>query len=254
MYSLLKQLLFFIILFSLFSCSHLKSSKEDIYIPSSANDAFNLGNKHLLEKNYKEAYNAFSLVYLLDPRFEKLEQAYLFSIYSSFMAGIYKETLEQIEEMLVLYPRSDKLEVVEYLRALSYYMQINPIHLDQNNVLLAEKHFNNFVRDYPKSDFIKFIIPKIKILKEKIVAKEIEIGLYYLKRKSPLAAFKRFESVYDLGYKTDLYPELLYHIMCSLLDLGLNKEVKKYFLLLKNDFSSSIWYNKALDLLKSIKI
>ncbi|MCA9343227.1 outer membrane protein assembly factor BamD, partial [Candidatus Saccharibacteria bacterium] len=76
------------------------------------------------------------------------------------------------------------------------------------------------------------------------------VGRYYLKRKNPIAAIKRFQNVIDEYQTTSHAEEALYRLVESNMMLGLKDEAEKYAGVLGHNYPGGSWFHNARNLLK----
>ena len=216
---------------------------------SSANMALDEGYKALNDNKYLNAAEYFTQVYFLNPEFPEAEKVSCLEIYSLFMAQAFGEAIDACDFMLRLYPASNKTEFIHYMKALSYYIQIEPVSLDQTNTENAKKYFSQFIIDYPKSKLTKFVQKKISIINEHLAVKEMYIGRYYLNKNDPIAAVPRFQKVLTQYSQSTKVPEALYRLIEAWMMMGIPDSAMKYGSILGYNFPDSEWYKYGYELL-----
>ena len=243
-----------LILISLIVVSCKSQAVYNIKTLSSASIAFDEGYKTLNDSQFNEAAEYFTQVYFLNPEFAEAEKASCLEIYSLFMAKMFGAVVDACDFTLRLYPASDKVEFIHYMKALAYYVQMEPVFLDQANAVNAKIYFSQFISDYPKSKLIKFAKEKIIIINEHLAGKEMYIGRYYLDRNDPIAAVPRFQQVLMYYSQSNQVPEALYRLMESFMMIGIRDEVLKYSLILGRHATPSHWSQYGSQLLESNNI
>ena len=247
MLNISRTLLLILSCIILSSCQHkLKKQKEE----EIAETAYQKGVSSLELHNYKKAVSYLTQVYFLDPSSLVAQKAQLLEMYSSFMLKHYDESIEVAENFLRFYPLNKNADYASYINALSHYVQISPLYLDQSFTQKTKNLFEEFIQNYPNSNFIKFAKEKLLVINEHLAGKEMEIGRYYIFLNDPITALIRFKTVLNDYDKTNQVPECLYRLSASFMMLGMKDEAVKYAALLGYNFPDSKWYSYNYKLIK----
>lgn len=241
------KLFFSIIIISL-AISGCKSKKndDDIILPSAK--LYKDGLSLLEKQKYSQAAEQFGRIFYQNPGDSITPQAELMQSYSLFLAGQYEEAIDVLDTFIKLHPANEDIEYAYYLKALSYYMQISNVQLDQSRTLLAKLSFEDVINFFPKTKYAIDAALKIDLVNDHLAGKEMYIGRYYLKKNNPIAAINRFELVIDNYQTTSHTPEALYRLVESYSMLGLNAEAKKYASVLGHNYPDSQWYRYSTSL------
>ena len=105
------------------------------------------------------------------------------------------------------------------------------------------------IERYPDSEYARSSILKFDLAFDHLAGKEMEIGRYYLKRKTYGAAINRFRSVVEDFQTTTHTPEALHRLVESYLSLGLTDEAQTAGAILGYNFRGSEWYQDSYKLL-----
>ena len=136
----------------------------------------------------------------------------------------YEEAVTTYEEFLRLHPRNRRSDHAQYRIGEAHFQQMRGSDRSQEATRLAIEAFEKVVRNYPRSRLAGDAREKTIICRRRLAEQELDVGGYYLRAKSYVAALSRFETVYhdfsDLGNGDDA----LYHI--GLCHLGLKDEEK----------------------------
>jgi outer membrane protein assembly factor BamD len=94
-----------------------------------------------------------------------------------------------------LHPRHPKIDYVIYKIAMSYYMQL-PDTFDRDLSLGNDAiyHFDELIKSYPHSEYVKEAREKRAETFEKLTEKELYVADFYFKQKKYSAALRRYES------------------------------------------------------------
>ena len=229
----------------IFSCSSNDSKiKKPEKIPS-------------LEILYKSAFKFFeegawndsiSLFQKVETRYSYSEwapRATLMIIYMYYETADSFKTLENINKFKKLYPKHENIDYVDFIRALTFYENINVISRDQTYTISALNEFNKIIKNYPNSIYADESRLKIDLINEQLAGKEMYIARYYMKKSKWIGAIKRLKIIIN-KYDTTVYStEALHRLVEIYYKLGNENEAKKYASILGYNFNDSDWYKKT---------
>ena len=200
------------------------------------------------ERDYKEAANTLSKIFFLDPGHKLTPKSEILHAYALYQQGKYDEAEDVIDIFLKLHPASKNAPYMHYLRGLCRYRQVSDVKLDQTSALQALAIFNGIAQKYPNSDYGRDAKHKAELMLDHLAGKEIYIGRYYLEKRNPIAAIKRFQTVLDNYNTTKHVPEALYRLIEANLTIGLTNEAQAYLIQLQNNHAETSWaeYGKQL--------
>ncbi len=245
----LTKLLFYTIITCLI-LSNCKTRKIDEDIIISSHKLYNDGLVLLKKQKYLKAADQFSRIFYQDPSDEMTPQAELMQAYSLHLAAQYEESISVLNTFIKLHPMHKNIAYAYYLKALSYYMQVSNIQLDQSRTFLAKESFEDVIRLFPKSNYSIDAPLKINLINDYLAAKEMDVGRYYLNKNNPIAAINRFQPIINNYQTTSHISEALYRLVESYLMLGLVVEAKKHAAILGHNYPDSYWYKCCYSLLK----
>lgn len=222
--------------------------KDEPIVP--AQESYDSGMVQFNKGEYKKAAEHFERVFFQHPGNEITPRAELMQAYSLYLASEYDEAADVLDIFIKLHPRNEDIAYAYYMKALSNYAQVSEVKLDQSRTRYAKEGFEELIRRFPGTKYAIDAELKMDLLDDHLAGKEMLVGRYYLKRKNPIAAMKRFQTVID-EYKTTMHAEeALYRLIETNLMLGLTDEAKKYAVVLEHNNPSGMWYRKAQNLLK----
>ncbi|OZG32137.1 DNA uptake lipoprotein [Rickettsia endosymbiont of Culicoides newsteadi] len=246
----LAKLLFYTITTCLIlSGCKTKKTDEDLIVP--APELYNDGLILLEKQQYLKAAEEFSRIFYQDPGNKMTPQAELMQSYSLFLGGQYEEAVDVLDSFIKLHPMHEDIAYAYYLKALSYYMQVSNVQLDQSRTFLAKKSFEDVIRLFPKTKYSIDAALKIDLVNDHLAGKEMDVGRYYLMQNNPIAAINRFQIIVDDYQTTSHIPEALYRLVESYLMLGLSNEAKKYAAVLGHNYPDSTWYKYCYSLINN---
>lgn len=244
---IIRSLFIVTALISLVACQS-KSKDADKIVP--AQELYNLGIKELEAKNYGKASNAFEKVFFQHPGNSITADAELMQAYALYLDGEYDEVGDVLDIFLKLHPRHKDVAYAYYLKALANYVQISNVKLDQSRTRYAKEGLEEVIRRYPGSKYAIDAALKIDLVNDHLAGKEMLVGRYYLKKRNPVAAIKRFQTVVEEYDTTTHIPEALHRLVESNLMLGLADEARKYAGVLEHNYPQSKWKDFSKKLLK----
>jgi outer membrane protein assembly factor BamD len=177
-------------------------------------------------------------------------RAQLMSAFSYYVAGDYNKSIESAQRFLQIHPGNKDAPYAYYLIALSYYEQINDVDRDQAVTLQALSALQDVQRRYPNSEYASDARVKIDLVNDHLAGKEMEIGRFYERTGSWLAAQIRFQNVVEKYQTTSHTAEALYRLTETSLALGIPTEAQKYAAVLGSNYPGSVWYERAYALMQ----
>ncbi len=226
-----------------------KKLDEDLIIP--APELYQQGVYLLENDKYSQAAEEFSRIFYQNPSDPLSPQAELMQAYALFLASKYDEAVDVLDVFIKLHPMYKDVSYAFYLKALSYYMQISNVQLDQSRTLLAKESFEDVIKFFPKTKYSIDAALKIDLVNDHLAGKEMEVGRYYLRKNNPIAAINRFQLVVDNYQTTSHISEALYRLVEAYLMLGIKEEAKKYAAVLGYNYPDSNWYKYCYSLINN---
>jgi outer membrane protein assembly factor BamD len=227
------------------------SSTKDTYVEKSVEDLYNSAMDQLLDDQYDKAAKSFDEVERQHPYSVWATKAQLMSAYSLYEAGKYDESVVACDRFIQLHPGHRDVAYAYYLKALDYYVQIADVARDQRNTEQAMSALSEVVRRFPDSKYGRDARLKIDLARDHLAGKEMEIGRYYQRQGSYLAAVNRFERVVDKYQTTTHVPEALHRLTECYLALGLSDEAQKTAAVLGYNYPGSQWYSSSYALMQT---
>ena len=237
---------FILLIMSLTSCKS-KLLEEEI-IPAQV--SYDSGIAQLEKGEYKKAAEHFEKVFFQHPGNEITPYAELMQAYSLYLAGEYDESADVLDIFIKLHPRHRDIGYAYYLQALDNYVQISSVMLDQSRTRYAKEGFEEIINRFPGSKYALDAALKIDLVNDHLAGKEMLVGRYYLTKKNPVAAVKRFQTVIDQYETTSHAEEALYRLVETNLMLGLKDEAAKYADVLGHNYPEGHWYRQAMGMLR----
>ncbi len=203
----------------------------------------------LTKKEYKKSAELFAQVAYQYPYYEWAPKAQLMEIYSYYLLQDYDSVIPAVENYVKMHPAASDIDYAHYIKALSYYEQIDNPHRDQSYTHDSKAAFNELRTRFPNSEYAKDAKVKLEIIDEHLAAQEMIVGRYYLKKGKILAAINRFKVIVDKYSTTSHIEEALYRLAESYVFLELPQEAKQYAATLGHNYPQSKWYKESYYLL-----
>lgn len=241
---------FLLIIFVSCLLTACKSKVIDIDTVTPAQELYEAGLVQLELKKYKKASVEFEKIFFQHPGNSITPNSELMNAYSLYLAGEYDEAVDVIDIFIKLHPRHKNIDYAYYLGAISYYVQISDTKLDQSKTMRAKEWLEEVIARFPKSKYAIDAALKIDLVRDHLAGKEMSLGRYYIKKKNPIAAIQRFQTVVKKYDTTSHIAEALYRLAESNVMLGLVGEAKKYDAVLRHNYPNSSWEEYSKNLLK----
>jgi outer membrane protein assembly factor BamD len=254
----MQRILIFLILtlFLNLSCS----KKEEIVnnTPSEKDQAFTLYEEALAsmdENDYFYASKKFSEAEGILPKIEFSAKASIMSSYCLYIINFYDEALEGLERFILKYPADQNIPYAHYLIAISYYEQILDAEKDIKPLLLSKKKIDEFIINYPDTDYAIDLKYKQDLIYNQLAAKELSVAKYYMNSQKWIPAINRLQIIVKEYNETIFIEEALHRLVEVYYKVGLEEEAKNAAILLGYNYNSSVWYEKSYKILnKKYKI
>jgi outer membrane protein assembly factor BamD len=240
-------LFIFLILFNL-SCSKEISKNSTLTeksIELQVAETYKEAKRELETGDVLYAAKKFNEIEILFPQSEWASKSTLMAAYAYYSQDYIFDAIEELKIFIRKYPNHENIAYAEYLMAMCYYEKIVDEKKDLSSLINSKKYFESVINNYPNTDYALDSKFKLNLINDVLASKEIYLGRYYLDKKKWIAAINRFRTVID-NYETTIYTEeALYRLVEVYYILGLEKEAKKYAVLLGYNYQSSEWYEKS---------
>lgn len=230
----------------LFSCAGKKKEDEKI-LP--AEELYNNSMDNLENKKYKKAIEGFEELERTYPYSKWAIKAEIMSAYTNFKNEEYTDAIAILDKFIGLHPGNKDIEYAYYLKAICYYEQISDVARDQSYSISAHSALKEVIARFPASNYARDAQGKLDLVVDRLAGKEVEVGMFYLKKKKYIAAINRFKEVLNKYQTTSHVPETLHRLVEANVALGLNEEAKKYASVLGYNFPGSKWYAYSYNLI-----
>jgi outer membrane protein assembly factor BamD len=177
------------------------------------------------------------------------EKAKLMTVFANYQLGKWNDAITAADQYIALFPSSDQMAYVLYLKGNSYFNQIADITRDQEISQEAISAFQQVVDVYPKSKYAKDARDKLVMAYDQLAGKEMSVGRYYEGNGHYAAAIGRFRTVVDKYQTSTHIEEALFRLTEANLALGLVSEAQTAAAVLGHNYPSSSWYHDAYNLL-----
>tara|TARA_B100000427_G_C15477558_1_gene581438 strand:- start:606 stop:1436 length:831 start_codon:yes stop_codon:yes gene_type:complete len=250
-----KVIYIFIISFLIFSCSKKEPVAE---IPNNKEKSFEIYKealKNLEEGQYFYASKKFSEAENILPQIEFAAKSALMSGYCLYLINFYTESEEALERFIKKYPADKNIPYAYYLLAVIYYEQILDESKDIEPLLVSKEKIENFLKDFPDTEYALDLKFKMDLINNQIAAKELYIAKFYITNQKWIPAINRLKTIVDHYDETIFIEEALHRLVETYYQVGLEEEAKSAAALLGYNYNSSEWYQRSYKLLnKDYKI
>lgn len=225
-------------------------SEEEIKPAQPPEQLYNEGLELQKSGSWKSAAKKFEEIERSAPYSEWAKKGRLMTAYSYYQAEEYDDAATAAERYVSLHPGSADIAYARFLMADSYFKQIPDITRDQTRTQKALTAFQDLAQQHPNSEYAKIAQERIIAARDQLAGKEMDIGRFYLKQKSYLAAVNRFRTVVEQYQNTRHVEEALYRLVEANLALGIVNEAQAAASVLGHNFPQSQWYKDAYALLQ----
>jgi outer membrane protein assembly factor BamD len=216
-----------------------------------ADTLYNQGLANLESGRLKEAAAKFEAIDRQHPYSEFARKALVMRAFASYRTSDYDEAVASARRYLQLYPGSEDAAYAQYIIGLSYFRQMPDVTRDQSDTARAVQAMQEVVDRYPDSEYAEDARTKLRIAKDQLAGKEMQVGRYYQERREYIAAVNRFKNVVDTYPDTRHVEEALARLTESYYAMGLTQEAQASASVLGQNFPESEWYKDSYALLQS---
>lgn len=200
--------------------------------------------------DYDEAKRKFRKLDRQHPYSNLSRKSGVMATYLSYRAGKFSEAISRGKRFVEVYPADKDAAYALYLVGMSHYKQIVDVTRDQKSARNAYRTMNDLVERYPDSEYVEDAKRKMRIAKDQIAGKEMQIGRYYQERKEYLASVNRYRGVVERFEDTRHVEEALARLVETYYALGLQSEAQTAAAVLGHNFPDSQWYKDSYALLE----
>lgn len=238
-----------LLVLSLSACSN-RAARDESLDAFTAQEIFQRG-EYVLETSSRAdgALRYFREVERLYPYTDWARRAIVMQAYALHRDRQFDEARGTAQRFLDQYPSDPDAAWAAYIVALTYYDQIEDIGRDQGVTFQALRHMRYVIEQYPDSEYARSAVLKFDLAFDRLAAKEMEIGRYYLSRGNYQASVNRFRVVVEDFQSTSHTPEALHRLVEAYLSLGLRQEAQTAAAILGHNFRSSPFYQDSYRLL-----
>jgi outer membrane protein assembly factor BamD len=212
---------------------------------------YNGGLEAMQSGNYSRAQKRFAEVERQHPYSKWATKAILMQAFSAYQRNAYDDCITAAQRFTTLHPGHKDAPYAYYLIALSEYERIADVRRDQRRTERAVEALEEIARRYPDTPYARDALEKAKLGYDRLAAKEMEVGRYYVGQGSYLAGINRYKKVVTDYQTTAHTPEALYRLTEAYMALGVVSEARTAAAILGHNYPNSEWYRDAYKLVST---
>ena len=217
-------------------------------------ERFDRGMEYLEKKKYYDAQQEFNIVVLSGAHTEWGDDAQFYLAESYFMNKEYLMAIAEYERLTRKMKYSPFVEKCRWRICEAYVKESPKYYHDQDNTDKALQKLQEFLDEYPDSEFSDDANATIKQLRTKLANKLLETGSLYMKLHAYDSAIVAFEELLQNYYDTDLAETAHTEIIHSYALMKKSDEAQKYFDANSNKILSAKLKTKALKYISEAKV
>src|SRR5690606_29252390 len=144
------------------------------------------------------------------------------------------------ERFVALYPSDADAPYAQYIVGLSWFRQIRDVTQDQKEAIRTMNAMKELVERWPNSEYVEDAQAKIRLARDQLAGKEMQIGRYYQERREYIAAITRFRNVVEVYSDTRHIEEALARLTETYYAMGLASEAQTAAAVLGQDRKSVV--------------
>jgi outer membrane protein assembly factor BamD len=198
-----------------------------------------------------EASKKFDTIDRQHPFSEYARKSLVLNAFAKYRTGRHQPAITDAKRFLNLYPTDKDAAYAQYIIGLAYFKQIPDVTRDQRSSARAFAAMQEVVDRYPDSEYVDDAKQKLRIARDQLAGKELQIGRYYQERKEYVAAVNRYKVVVKEYGNTRQVEEALARLVESYYALGLTSEAQTAAAILGHNYPDSQWYADSYKLLQT---
>jgi len=209
---------------------------------------FESGMQYLEKNQYIKARLSFQTLINIYPDSEYTPASFLAIADSYYSEGGTENLLQaeaQYKDFLIFYPTHEMADDAQLKIAAINYKLMKPFDRDPTNARKAEVEFKRFLETYPDSELMPTAREALKEVEETLARRDQEIGDFYFKKSSYLAAESRYMDVLEKYPEFSLADMTLYRLGQSLEQMGRVTEAAAFYERLVREYPFSADYDSA---------
>ena len=203
---------------------------------------------------YAWAAYLFDYIELIHPHDPLAQEGQIRSGMAHFAGENYDQAIEKLQEFKREHPGYARLDIADYLIAMSNYSQISLEGFDPGENIAAVAAFTRFLEQYPDSPLTTDARLRLTAAQTQLASSEMRIGRTLQRSNNFQGAISRYRVVIDDYDTTPFIEEALYRTVESNLSMGLRGEAEDWARILGHNYPQSEWYAAAFQLLTGRKI
>jgi outer membrane protein assembly factor BamD len=207
------------------------------------------GVEALQQRRYPQAVELFDQLERDHPYSTWATNAKIMAAYGDYQRNRYVEAIATLDRFIQLHPAHRDIAYAYYLRALSFYEQINDAQRDQRATETAMAALQDVANRFPDTAYARDARLKIDLGRDHLAGREMVIGRFYQRQRLLNAAIGRFRRVVEDFQTTNHVPEALHRLTEIYLSLGLTDEARRTASVLGHNFPGNEWYQDSYALL-----
>ena len=207
------------------------------------------GVEALQQRRYPQAVELFDQLERDHPYSTWATNAKIMAAYGDYQRNRYVEAIAALDRFIQLHPAHRDIAYAYYLRALSFYEQINDAQRDQRATETAMAALQDVANRFPDTAYARDARLKIDLGRDHLAGREMVIGRFYQRQRLLNAAIGRFRRVVEDFQTTNHVPEALHRLTEIYLSLGLTDEARRTASVLGHNFPGNEWSQDSYALL-----
>ncbi len=244
----MKKILYMLVVaLSLTSCAGSKDTTKDE--DKSAETLYREAYAYLEKTSYQKAAETFDKVEMEHPYSKWATKSKLMSAYAYYKDEKYDDAIASLDRFIRLHPGNKDIAYAYYLKGVCYYDQIAPSQKEQSSTKEAYETFSQLITMFPESKYAADAKSKMALIEDHLAGHEMTVGRYYLQNKEYISALNRFSTVTEQYQTTAQIEEALYREIEIYTILGLTNEARKKEEILRRNYPTSKWTERAVKLI-----
>lgn len=248
--NLLKLIFICSVFLILAACSNNKDPGASAFQNYTAKQLLVEGEAQLAKNNFQDAIKRFEALDALYPFNEEAKQGEIDIIYAYYKADDYPSTIAAADRYIHLYPDGAHTDYAYYMKGIAHFesdrnwlqrlYSENPEQLDLTSLQQAFINFNDLIKLFPNSIYVKDAQARMYYIRNLMAERELQVAQFYFRHKAYVAAANRASEIVKHYEGTPQVPAALKIMVDSYQALGATKQANDALKVLQTNYPKSL--------------
>ena len=199
----------------------------------------------LKDKDFLSAAEAFEKIDSEFPFNKWAIKGQVMATYAYYNIKEYDKSIQLSDDFIKLYPSSEYIPYMMYMKALSYYHKIPAVDRSQENTKEASAGFREIIIKYNNTNYADDAKSKLIFVDEHLAGSKISLARYYINDKNYIGAIKNLDEVINRYRNSNQVAEAYYRLAEIFFRIGAKDLCSDISYKLLEKYPKSYWAKEA---------